>query len=168
MLIIVAYTPFIVAAKSPLVQTSVFSIDLSKPTTEAFSAYQKWVESPEVQIGVLVNNAGVSHSMPVSFAETSLEEMENILQVVSTEFELQSAEYGSNTEYHALALAEHSCHPSFDASHATSNACQATVCPQSQVPHPQHRFFRRYRSIALVGHLLCLQGVLGDLEQGFG
>jgi 17beta-estradiol 17-dehydrogenase / very-long-chain 3-oxoacyl-CoA reductase len=80
------------AAKSPLVQTTVFPIDLSRPTTEAFSDYKKWIESSEVQVGILVNNAGVSHSMPVSFAETSLEEMENILQVVSR---LSAAEGGT-------------------------------------------------------------------------
>jgi 17beta-estradiol 17-dehydrogenase / very-long-chain 3-oxoacyl-CoA reductase len=66
-----------------LVQTTVIPIDLSHPTPETFSAYSKWIAQPEVQVGVLVNNAGVSHSMPVSFAETTLEEMDNILQVVS-------------------------------------------------------------------------------------
>ncbi|KAH8081421.1 putative 3-ketoacyl-CoA reductase [Filobasidium floriforme] len=70
-----------ISAKSPLVQTTVIPIDLSHPTPETFSAYSKWIAQPEVQVGVLVNNAGVSHSMPVSFAETTLEEMDNILQV---------------------------------------------------------------------------------------
>ena len=31
----------------------------------------------------LVNNAGSSHEMPVAFAETTKEEMDTILQVVS-------------------------------------------------------------------------------------
>lgn len=65
-------------------QTTVIPIDLSRPTTENFAAYSQWIAQPEVQVGVLVNNAGVSHSMPVSFAETSLEQMDNVLQVVST------------------------------------------------------------------------------------
>jgi hypothetical protein len=63
------------AAKSPLILTKTIAMDLSKPTPQAFSAYSEWLASPGV--------AGVSHSMPVSFAETSQEEMDTILQVVS-------------------------------------------------------------------------------------
>jgi short-subunit dehydrogenase len=71
------------AAKSPLILTKTIAMDLSKPTPQAFSAYSEWLASPGVEVGVLINNAGVSHSMPVSFAETSQEEMDTILQVVS-------------------------------------------------------------------------------------
>lgn len=36
-----------------------------------------------LDVAILVNNVGASHDMPVSFAETEAEEIENIVQTVS-------------------------------------------------------------------------------------
>lgn len=72
-----------IRAKFPTVKTQHFSVDFSRADAKAFDEYKQWLSQPNVKVGILVNNAGVSHNMPVPFAETDIEEMENILQVVS-------------------------------------------------------------------------------------
>ncbi|KAL7413480.1 hypothetical protein BDY24DRAFT_388672 [Mrakia frigida] len=61
------------------VQTKEVVIDLGKPTPEAFEELRSM--GREIEINVLVNNAGVSHEMPVYFSETEDEELLSILEV---------------------------------------------------------------------------------------
>ncbi|KAI5452748.1 hypothetical protein NCC49_000495 [Naganishia albida] len=60
------------------VQTKVVAIDLASKDV-SFSELESAIQ--EIDVGVLVNNAGVSHYMPVPFAETPDQEISNILQV---------------------------------------------------------------------------------------
>ncbi|TFK45588.1 3-ketoacyl-CoA reductase [Heliocybe sulcata] len=60
-------------------QTKIVTIDLSKDDEAAYGAFAAACEG--LDIGVLVNNAGKSHEMPTDFAETSKEEMEDILAI---------------------------------------------------------------------------------------
>lgn len=72
--------------KHPGVKTQSVELDLATAANDA-AAEAGWKRLEGVvqglDVGVLVNNAGVSHDMPVPFAEGSDEEMERILQVVS-------------------------------------------------------------------------------------
>ncbi|KZT19825.1 3-ketoacyl-CoA reductase [Neolentinus lepideus HHB14362 ss-1] len=60
-------------------QTKIVTIDLSKDDDAAYNAFAAACEG--LDIGVLVNNAGKSHEMPTDFAETTKEEMEDILAI---------------------------------------------------------------------------------------
>ncbi|KAJ9122805.1 hypothetical protein QFC24_004236 [Naganishia onofrii] len=60
------------------VQTKVIAIDLAAKDV-SFEELESAVKL--IQVGVLVNNAGVSHHMPVPFALTSDKEAANIIQV---------------------------------------------------------------------------------------
>jgi 17beta-estradiol 17-dehydrogenase / very-long-chain 3-oxoacyl-CoA reductase len=66
------------------VDTKIVTVDVSKPTEQRASVFmeiEKMVQG--LDLGVLVNNVGASHEMPVDFAETDPEEMDTIIQTVS-------------------------------------------------------------------------------------
>jgi short-subunit dehydrogenase len=58
-------------------------VDFASPSSreEKFAELGQMVQS--LDLGVLVNNVGASHEMPVAFAETEAEEIDNIVQTVS-------------------------------------------------------------------------------------
>jgi 17beta-estradiol 17-dehydrogenase / very-long-chain 3-oxoacyl-CoA reductase len=61
------------------VSTKICLIDLSKESAAAYDALAK--ECEDLDIGILVNNAGRSHSMPVDFVHTPKQEIEDILAI---------------------------------------------------------------------------------------
>lgn len=67
------------------VETKSVAIDLARTTAEDDESSSAWkmleTTLDTIDVGVLVNNAGVSHDMPVPFAESSPEEISSILQV---------------------------------------------------------------------------------------
>lgn len=64
------------------IKTKSVALDLAAADSE--EGWKHLAETVDgLNIGVLVNNAGVSHDIPVPFAEGSEEEIERILQVVS-------------------------------------------------------------------------------------
>jgi 17beta-estradiol 17-dehydrogenase / very-long-chain 3-oxoacyl-CoA reductase len=79
------------------VKTRTVVVDLSSPSSRGPAFAQLESLSKELDIAVLgelpllsrsltlVNNAGSSHEMPVAFADTTPEELETIVQVVSDE-----------------------------------------------------------------------------------
>lgn len=58
-------------------------MDFASPSSreEKFAELGQMIE--KLDVAILVNNVGASHDMPVSFAETESEEIENIVQTVS-------------------------------------------------------------------------------------
>ncbi|GHJ86470.1 hypothetical protein NliqN6_2872 [Naganishia liquefaciens] len=60
------------------VQTKFVAVDLADKNV-SFAELESAIQS--IDVGVLVNNAGVSHYMPVPFAKTPDQELANILQV---------------------------------------------------------------------------------------
>ena len=65
------------SSSSAAVET--LSIDFSKSTDSDYDALAKLLQNKRVSI--LVNNVGQSHNIPVSFAETPLSEMQNIINI---------------------------------------------------------------------------------------
>ncbi|KAJ3486372.1 hypothetical protein NLI96_g4279 [Meripilus lineatus] len=62
------------------VQTKVLTMDFSKPNDVAqWTRFQSEIE--HLDIGVLINNVGRSHSCPVDFVDTPIDEMDNILNI---------------------------------------------------------------------------------------
>jgi 17beta-estradiol 17-dehydrogenase / very-long-chain 3-oxoacyl-CoA reductase len=68
------------SSSSTAVET--LSIDFSKASDGDYTALAKLVENK--QVAVLINNVGQSHNIPVSFAETPLTEMTNIININCT------------------------------------------------------------------------------------
>lgn len=62
------------------VQTEYLAFDASTDAPENYESLKKLVESLE-NVTVLINNVGVSHSIPVPFLETPQEELENIITI---------------------------------------------------------------------------------------
>ncbi|TDL22331.1 3-ketoacyl-CoA reductase [Rickenella mellea] len=60
-------------------KTRVLAIDFAHPTEEQYQELERTCQ--EVEVGVLVNNVGRSHDMPVAFAATSLDEQEAIINI---------------------------------------------------------------------------------------
>ncbi|KAI9639145.1 putative 3-ketoacyl-CoA reductase [Dioszegia hungarica] len=62
------------------VETRFLVVDFASPSSrgEKFAELGQMVQS--LDLGVLVNNVGASHEMPVAFAETEAEEIDNIVQ----------------------------------------------------------------------------------------
>lgn len=63
-------------------QTRFVTIDFASPSSRAEKLAELEQTIAGLDVGVLVNNVGASHEMPVGFEETSAEEMENIIQTV--------------------------------------------------------------------------------------
>ncbi|KAG7444305.1 NAD(P)-binding protein [Guyanagaster necrorhizus] len=61
------------------VRTQIFTIDFSKNDASSYDSLTKTVEG--LDIGVLVNNVGKSHSMPVYFVDTPKDEMDDIVAI---------------------------------------------------------------------------------------
>jgi len=62
------------------VQTSLLTVDFSKlEGNPQWTSLKQELES--LDVGVLINNVGRSHSIPVNFAETPEDEMDNILKI---------------------------------------------------------------------------------------
>ncbi|CEH11754.1 3-ketoacyl-reductase [Ceraceosorus bombacis] len=71
-----------IAASSPSVETKVVAIDFATAGPKAEKGWADLKSAVEgLDVGVLVNNVGVSHSMPVPFAETSDGEIDSIVNV---------------------------------------------------------------------------------------
>jgi 17beta-estradiol 17-dehydrogenase / very-long-chain 3-oxoacyl-CoA reductase len=56
-------------------------MDFGQDKDEDYSALAKVIGGLDGPISILVNNVGISHSIPVSFIDTSVEEMEQIITV---------------------------------------------------------------------------------------
>ncbi|TEB37438.1 3-ketoacyl-CoA reductase, partial [Coprinellus micaceus] len=61
------------------VQTKTHSIDFAKAGDAEYAEFAKSVE--DLDVGVLVNNVGKSHSMPVYFVDTPKDELEDIVSI---------------------------------------------------------------------------------------
>ncbi|EOR01751.1 3-ketoacyl-CoA reductase [Wallemia ichthyophaga EXF-994] len=61
------------------IQTKTQSIDFSAGDDKSYEAFDRSIES--LNIGVLVNNVGKSHEMPVPFEETPLDEVKSIIEI---------------------------------------------------------------------------------------
>lgn len=68
-----------IEAATPGVRTKTQAIDFALGDERQYESLQHTVE--DLNIGVLVNNVGKSHNMPVTFAETTEEEMEDIIEI---------------------------------------------------------------------------------------
>lgn len=65
--------------KNPGVQTKVLDIDFSADNDEDYSRLEKIIDG--LDIGILVNNVGQSHSIPVPFTLTDKKELQNIITI---------------------------------------------------------------------------------------
>lgn len=68
-----------IEAASPGVRTKTQAIDFALGDERQYEGLEHTVK--DLNVGVLVNNVGKSHSMPVTFAETTEEEMEDIVEI---------------------------------------------------------------------------------------
>ncbi|SNX84042.1 related to 17-beta-hydroxysteroid dehydrogenase [Melanopsichium pennsylvanicum] len=68
-----------IEAASPGVRTKTQAIDFALGDEKQYEGLEHTVK--DLNIGVLVNNVGKSHNMPVAFAETTEEEMEDIIEI---------------------------------------------------------------------------------------
>ncbi|RMD40623.1 hypothetical protein DV735_g4495, partial [Chaetothyriales sp. CBS 134920] len=68
-----------ITASNPNVTTATVAIDFSKATDSDYAALARAVE--DKQVAILVNNVGQSHSIPVSFSETTTQELSNIINI---------------------------------------------------------------------------------------
>ncbi|KAJ6603143.1 3-ketoacyl-CoA reductase [Mycena sp. CBHHK59/15] len=68
-----------IEAKYPGVQTGVHTIDFARADESAYGALTAAVNA--LDVGVLVNNVGKSHTMPAYFVDTPLDEMTDIVAI---------------------------------------------------------------------------------------
>jgi 17beta-estradiol 17-dehydrogenase / very-long-chain 3-oxoacyl-CoA reductase len=68
-----------IKAINPSIETKAVAIDFSLADKAQYATLEKAVGA--MNVGVLVNNVGKSHEMPVPFAETSLDEMLSISEI---------------------------------------------------------------------------------------
>lgn len=61
------------------IQTKSQSIDFSAGDDKSYEAFNRSIEG--LNIGVLVNNVGKSHEMPVPFEQTPLDELKGIIEI---------------------------------------------------------------------------------------
>ncbi|KAJ5993942.1 hypothetical protein N7451_009666 [Penicillium sp. IBT 35674x] len=66
----------------PAVQTKTLAMDFSKNADEDYAALSKLVS--DLDVSILVNNVGQSHSIPVPFAQTPASEMADIITINCT------------------------------------------------------------------------------------
>lgn len=65
--------------KSKDVQIKTLAMDFSKDNNEDYDRLSQLIQG--LDVGILINNVGQSHSMPVSFLETSREELQSIVTI---------------------------------------------------------------------------------------
>lgn len=58
-----------------------FSLDAKDTSPATYAKFEAWVRDELKDVGVLINNVGQSHEMPVSFLETKDEELRDIINV---------------------------------------------------------------------------------------
>ncbi|GAM88251.1 hypothetical protein ANO11243_062840 [Dothideomycetidae sp. 11243] len=68
-----------IKAKHASIQTQTFAIDFSAPTEDAYAKLGKAIEA--LDVAVLINNVGQSHSIPVPFSLTPVPELEAIIRI---------------------------------------------------------------------------------------
>jgi short chain dehydrogenase len=68
-------------ARYPDLDIRLVDIDLGKSSPRQYEEYVSALKDIPGDIRVLINNAGLSHAMPITFEDTSETEMENILGV---------------------------------------------------------------------------------------
>ena len=68
-----------IKSKYSSVQIDTIPIDFSKPTDKDYDNLEALCDGK--RIAILINNVGQSHSVPVPFAETERQEMENIINI---------------------------------------------------------------------------------------
>ncbi|KIY66909.1 NAD(P)-binding protein, partial [Cylindrobasidium torrendii FP15055 ss-10] len=68
-----------ISAKYPQTQTQTLSMDFSRTNDENYAGLAAAVA--DLDVGVLVNNVGRSHNMPVYFHETPKDEMDSIVNI---------------------------------------------------------------------------------------
>ncbi|KAI6784814.1 Very-long-chain 3-oxoacyl-CoA reductase-like protein [Emericellopsis cladophorae] len=61
------------------VQTKIHAMDFSQSNNADYEALASQIEG--LDVGILINNVGQSHSIPVSFLDTTQEEMESIIRI---------------------------------------------------------------------------------------
>lgn len=90
-----------IAQRSPEIETKYFVLDAAAASSPEYTKFGAFIAALG-DVSVLINNVGVSHEMPVPFAEVSESEMHNIIQVncVST-LEITRAVLPSISKYTA-------------------------------------------------------------------
>ncbi|KAH8115472.1 3-ketoacyl-CoA reductase, partial [Phellopilus nigrolimitatus] len=68
-----------IATKFTSSKTKILAIDFSAPTESDYRALEEVCN--ELDVGILVNNVGRSHEFPVSFAQTTLDEQQAIINI---------------------------------------------------------------------------------------
>ncbi|OAX81747.1 long-chain 3-oxoacyl-CoA reductase [Emergomyces africanus] len=68
-----------IKSKSPTVQTKVFAMDFYENNDDDYEKLKLLIQ--DLDISILVNNVGRSHSIPTPFVLTPLEEIENIITI---------------------------------------------------------------------------------------
>ena len=63
----------------PKAQTKTLAIDFAAPTTKDYEALSALIA--DLDVGVLINNVGKSHDIPVPFAQTTQAEMDDIVTI---------------------------------------------------------------------------------------
>ena len=74
-------THSIPSSRSLATESKTVKIDFANPGASAYDDLKSAVNSLDGPVGVLVNNVGVSHSMPVDFHECPESEMENVVEI---------------------------------------------------------------------------------------
>ena len=62
-------------------ESKIHAIDFASASADSYAGLKSVVASLDGQIGVLVNNVGVSHSHPVYFHECPESEMQNVVEI---------------------------------------------------------------------------------------
>ena len=70
-----------IKSKYPDRVVSTFAIDFASAQSSDYSKLKSVIDGISSEIGILINNVGLSHSIPVTFAETSPNELEGIINV---------------------------------------------------------------------------------------
>ncbi|PGH35919.1 long-chain 3-oxoacyl-CoA reductase [[Emmonsia] crescens] len=68
-----------IKSKTPTIQTKVFAMDFFENNDDDYENLKLLIQ--DLDISILVNNVGRSHSIPTPFVLTPLEEMENIITI---------------------------------------------------------------------------------------
>ncbi|PGH10983.1 3-ketoacyl-CoA reductase [Helicocarpus griseus UAMH5409] len=68
-----------IKSKTPSAETKVFAMDFSENNDEDYEKLKQLIQ--DLDISILVNNVGLSHSIPTPFVLTPLDEMENIIAI---------------------------------------------------------------------------------------
>jgi 17beta-estradiol 17-dehydrogenase / very-long-chain 3-oxoacyl-CoA reductase len=62
-------------------ESRIVTIDFGNPSPSAYDNLKSAITGLDAPVGVLVNNVGVSHAMPVDFLDCPDSEMEKILEI---------------------------------------------------------------------------------------